>query len=92
MCIKCGSNYIYIYFLQFCLANHPCKGLPSYSLMFIIIVSAIFLLIYGPVFAIFVMGYKSCTEAEDAASNRTITVNIPVLYSIPCEHLDIVRV
>ena len=81
-------TFIFI-FLQFCFANYPRKGLPSYPLMFIIIVYAIFLLIFGPVFAIFVMGGKSCTEAEDAASNRTITVNIPVFFSITCNHLDV---
>ena len=87
--MKCGSNYIYIYFLQFCLVNYPRKGVPSYPLLFMITVTAIFLLIYGPVFAVLVIGGKSCTESEYAASNRTITVNIPVFFSITCNHLNV---
>ena len=81
-------TFIFI-FLQVCLANYPRKGFPSYPVIFKITVTAIFLLMYGPVFAIFVVGGRRCILAEDAASNRTITVNIPVFYSISCGLLDV---
>ena len=50
----------------------------------------VFLVIYGPFIVIFVMGGKNCKDSQNSAKNVNMAGNIPMLYSITCNDLDII--